>query len=168
MIHIIKGSVVNQNTDAIVNAANKTLLGGGGVDGAIHSAAGSQLLAECRTLGGCETGSAKITKGYNLKAKYVIHAVGPVYHEKADDEAKLASCYTTSMNLASEYKCKSISFCGISTGIYGYPLEEAVQIAMNTVSKWLSDHPEYDIDVYFCCFTDCEYETYMKMEENLK
>lgn len=164
MISIVKGSVVEQETDAIVNAANCSLLGGGGVDGAIHRAAGPQLLEECRTLGGCETGSAKITKGYNLKAKYVIHAVGPVYHGRPKDAELLYSCYTTSMDLALEHKCKSISFCCISTGVYGYPLAEASRIAVTAVEKWFEEHADASIQVFFCCFTDREFETYKRIE----
>lgn len=162
-MEIIKGSVVEQDTDAIVNAANGTLLGGGGVDGAIHRAAGPGLLNECRTLGGCNTGDARITKGYQLKAKYVIHAVGPVYYGKPEDSVLLSSCYQRCMDLAFEKKCKSISFCGISTGIYGYPLSEAAPIAMNTVKKWFENHPDADIDVRFCCFTEKEYEIYSSL-----
>lgn len=161
-IHIIRGSVVDQATDAIVNAANNTLLGGGGVDGAIHRAAGPKLLEECRTLHGCPTGSAKITKGYNLKAKYVIHTVGPIYHASTNDPIQLESCYKTCMDLAQQNNCKSISFCGISTGVYGYPLKEAVEISKKTVNKWLADHPDYQIEVYFCCFNEREYTEYTR------
>lgn len=165
-IQIIRGSVVDQETDAIVNAANHTLLGGGGVDGEIHRVAGRQLLDECLKLGGCNTGDAKITKGYNLKAKYVIHTVGPVYSGSAEDEVLLTSCYKRSMDLALENECKSISFCGISTGVYGYPLDEAVVISKNAVEKWFNEHPNAHIKVYFCCFTDREYDAYMKLEKS--
>ena len=153
------------NTDAIVNAANCSLLGGGGVDGAIHRAAGRELLEECRALGGCKTGDAKITKGYNLKAKYVIHAVGSVYSGRPEDAVLLASCYKKGMDLALENKCRSIAFCGISTGVYGYPLEEAAKISAKTVKDWLEQHPDFAIKVYFCCFTEKEYETYNKITE---
>lgn len=159
-IHIVKASVVFQDTDAIVNAANKTLLGGGGVDGAIHQAAGPELLKECATLGGCETGQAKITKGYRLKAKYVIHTVGPVYSGSKDDPARLSECYKNSLDLALKNSCKSISFCCISTGVYGYPLKEASEIALRTTEKWLSDNPNADMEVYFCCYSEREYEVY--------
>ena len=162
-IHLVRGSVVFMDTDAIVNAANRTLLGGGGVDGAIHSAAGPQLLEECMTLGGCATGDAKITKGYRLKAKYVIHTVGPVYHGRADDARLLSSCYSRSMDLALENGCRSIAFCCISTGVYGYPLEEASRIAVATVSKWLTDHPDCGIRVFFCCYSQTEYEVYKEI-----
>ncbi len=160
-IEIIRKSVVEMDTDAIVNAANCSLLGGGGVDGAIHRAAGKGLLEECKTLGGCKTGDAKITKGYNLKTKYVIHAVGPVYSGRPQDAILLASCYTKSMDLALEKNCHSIAFCGISTGVYGYPIEEAVGISTKTVNNWLEQHPDVEIKVYFCCFTDREYKAYM-------
>lgn len=146
-----------------MNAANGSLLGGGGVDGAIHRAAGPKLLEECRTLGGCQTGDAKITKGYNLKAKYVIHTVGPVYSGKPKDAQLLYSCYKRSMDLAFENGCKSIAFCCISTGVYGYPLQEASEIAIKTVKEWFENHPNADVDVRFCCFTDREYETYKKL-----
>ena len=162
-IQLVRGSVVFMDTDAIVNAANRSLLGGGGVDGAIHSAAGPHLLEECRTLGGCATGDAKITRGYNLKARYVIHAVGPVYHGRADDARLLSSCYSRSLDLALENGCKSIAFCCISTGVYGYPLEEASRIAVATVSKWLTDHSDCGIRVCFCCYSQTEYEVYRKI-----
>lgn len=161
-INIVRGSVVEMETDAIVNAANNTLLGGGGVDGAIHRAAGPQLLEECYDLGGCDTGDAKITKGYALKARYVIHTVGPVYSEsrKAKSAKLLTSCYSRCMEIAYENKLHSISFCCISTGVYGYPLREASEIAVKTVKEWLKAHEDAEIDVYFCCFNDREYEVY--------
>lgn len=164
-IHVVQGSVVDMPTDAIVNAANSSLLGGGGVDGAIHSAAGPELYKECLTLGGCETGQAKITKGYRLKAKYVIHTVGPVYCGREKDALLLASCYKNSMDLALEHDLKSISFCCISTGVYGYPLREASEIAISTVNSWLNSHPEAGIDVYFCCFSPREYAVYTELME---
>ncbi|MCR4676943.1 MAG: O-acetyl-ADP-ribose deacetylase [Sphaerochaetaceae bacterium] len=159
-IHIVRDSVVWQDTDAIVNAANSSLLGGGGVDGAIHAAAGPLLVKECATLGGCKTGEAKITKGYKLKAKYVIHTVGPVYSGTDRDRTLLSSCYTNCLNLALENGCKSISFCCISTGVYRYPLKEATEIALSTTENWLEDHPETDFEVRFCCYSDREYFVY--------
>jgi O-acetyl-ADP-ribose deacetylase (regulator of RNase III) len=142
-------------------------LGGGGVDGAIHRAAGPQLLAECRTLGGCETGDAKITKGYNLKAKHVIHTVGPVYHsagKKAPD--LLASCYRRSLEVASQNKLKSVSFPSISTGAYGYPIEEAAPIAIKTVAEYLKSHPDMQL-VRFVLFGNDAYRVYEKTLQDL-
>ncbi|MBI5650985.1 MAG: O-acetyl-ADP-ribose deacetylase [Chloroflexi bacterium] len=140
---LAQGDITQQDVDAIVNAANESLLGGGGVDGAIHRAAGARLLEECRTLGGCETGNANITRGYNLKAKHVIHAVGPVYRDgKHNEPVLLASAYRTSLELASQNKCASIAFPAISTGIYGYPLEDAARIALRVIVDYLGEHPE--------------------------
>src|SRR5262245_17018223 len=133
-IQLTLGNIVEQDTDAIVNAANTSLLGGGGVDGAIHRAAGPGLLSECRLLGGCPTGSARMTEGYNLKAKHVIHAVGPVYRGRVEDAEKLRSAYRQSMRLAARNKLESISFPSISTGAYLYPVEQAAPIALGTVA----------------------------------
>ncbi|MCX7840432.1 MAG: O-acetyl-ADP-ribose deacetylase [Anaerolineae bacterium] len=142
-LELVQGDITKQEVDAIVNAANSSLLGGGGVDGAIHRAAGPELLAECRTLGGCETGSAKITRGYKLPARYVIHAVGPVYRDgKQGEAALLASAYRTSLELASQHQCTSVAFPAISTGAYGYPMEDAARIAFRTIIDYLEQHPE--------------------------
>ena len=166
-IHAEQGDITKLDCDCIVNAANRSLLGGGGVDGAIHRAAGPELLAECRTLHGCRTGEAKITKGYRLKAKYIIHTVGPIYSGTAEDAAQLADCYRNSLNLAKEHDVHSIAFPAISTGVYGYPLEDATEIAVKTVAQWLEAHADYAMQVIFCCFdarTERVYQTKMKME----
>ena len=141
-VELVQGDIVDQDVDAIVNAANSSLLGGGGVDGAIHRAAGPQLLAECRTLGGCPTGEARITKGYRLAARHVIHAVGPVYHGRAHDAELLASAYRSSLTLAAQHGITTIALPSISTGIYGYPLTEAAPIALQTVKDFLEQHTE--------------------------
>ena len=159
-ITYIKADITKLEVDAIVNAANSTLLGGGGVDGAIHRAAGPELLAECRTLHGCETGDAKITKGYRLTAKYVIHTVGPIYSACESDPVKLKSCYIKSLELAREYDLHSIAFPAISCGVYGYPWEAATEIAVSAVREWLADNADYELDVTFCCFSDDMYRLY--------
>ncbi len=159
-ISVQLGDITTLPCDAIVNAANKSLLGGGGVDGAIHRAAGPELVKECVTLGGCETGEAKITLGYNLPAKHVIHTVGPVHRGKQEDAELLHNCYRNSMNLAMENDIHSIAFPAISTGIYGYPLKEATGIAVSTVKQCLKDNPDYAIDVIFCCFDEETYNVY--------
>jgi len=146
-----QGDITRLDVDAIVNAANRSLLGGGGVDGAIHRAAGPDLLAECRTLGGCPTGEARITRGYRLPARYVIHTVGPVYRGRPEDRRLLADCYTNSLNLAGEKGVRSLAFPAISCGVYGYPMEDACKIAVDTCSAYLADHdlPEKVIFVLF-------------------
>ena len=161
---VLQNGVLNAHVAAIVNAANKSLLGGGGVDGAIHRAAGKALLEECKKLGGCETGDAKITGAYEIKnADYIIHTVGPVYSGKDDDAKQLASCYFRSLDLALEKGCRSIAFPGISTGVYGYPLDEAAVVSLEAIASWFGAHPDVVMNVYFCCFKKDEYETYMKV-----
>lgn len=160
---LYKGDITTCDCDAIVNAANKTLLGGGGVDGAIHRAAGVELLKECRTLGGCNTGEAKITKGYNLKARHVIHTVGPIYSGSESDPIMLANCYKNSLDLAKNKGLHTVAFSAISTGVYGYPLEEAVEIAVATTKKWLAENEDYEMKVTFVCFNDKLYELYKKL-----
>ena len=150
-IEIVQGDITKQAVDAIANAANTSLLGGGGVDGAIHRAAGPELLKECRTLGGCPTGEAKITKGYRLPAKHVLHTPGPVWHGGDHNEDELlASCYLSCLQLASEYGCKSVAFPSISTGVYHFPLERAAKIAVGTVAVYLETHPEIELARMVC------------------
>jgi O-acetyl-ADP-ribose deacetylase (regulator of RNase III) len=165
---LVQGDITKEKVDAIVNAANKTLLGGGGVDGAIHRAAGPELLAECRTLGGCETGDAKITKGYRLPARYVIHTVGPVYRGGSAGEAsKLESCYRRSLEIASEKGLETVAFPAISCGVYGYPIQEAARIALTTVARYLEAHQEIR-EVRFVLFSRGDLEVYEKALEELR
>ena len=166
-IEIILGDITRQSVDAIVNAANCSLLGGGGVDGAIHRAAGPELLAECRTLHGCETGKAKITGGYRLPAKYVIHTPGPVWHGGGYGEPELlASCYRSCLELASQNGCKTVDFPSISTGVYHFPLEKAAEIAIGTIAAYLREHPEIK-RVRMVCFDTRTKDFYDRALEKL-
>jgi len=158
----ITTDITQLEVDAIVNAANESLLGGGGVDGAIHRAAGPEMLAECRSLGGCPTGQAKITKGYRLPAKWVIHTVGPVWHGgKRGEDHLLAACYCNSLELAQQYRAKSIAFPAISCGVYHFPIERAAHIAVETVRGVLREHDGTSIEqVIFACFDEKIREVY--------
>lgn len=166
-IRFLKGDITKLETEAIVNAANSSLLGGGGVDGAIHRAAGPQLLKECQTLGGCLTGKVKMTKGYRLPAKFVIHAVGPVWHDgKNGEPGLLQNCYKNSLQLAADHRLKSIAFPAISTGIYGYPFDAAEKIALTTVREFLQNNP-FPSEVIFVFFSDKDYDRFKVLyEEN--
>lgn len=162
-IAVRQGDITKQNVDAIVNAANTSLLGGGGVDGAIHNAAGDELLEECKKLNGCDTGDAKITKGYKLPAKFVIHTVGPIWRGgKNREDELLASCYRRCLELAEQNSISTIAFPAISTGVYSFPLESATKIAVTEVSSFL--HPNTSIEqVIFVCFSKSAYECYLKV-----
>ncbi|MBE0637034.1 MAG: O-acetyl-ADP-ribose deacetylase [Bacteroidales bacterium] len=162
-IKVVLEDITKLEVDAIVNAANQSLLGGGGVDGAIHRAAGPKLLEECRGLNGCETGNAKITKGYYLPAKFVIHTVGPIWRGGNKNEHQLlAACYSKSLEIASKNDCNSVAFPNISTGIYGYPKEEAAIIAVESVKNFLENN-SIPVTVYFCCFDHENYLIYKRL-----
>ncbi len=166
-LELVEGDITRQDTEAVVNAANKYLRPGGGVDGAIHRAGGPAIEAEGRQLGGCPTGEARITTGGNLKARYVIHTVGPVYKDGRNHEPELlASCYLESLNLASAKGIKSLAFPSISTGVYGYPMADAAQVALMTVKTYLAHHPEIE-RVRFVLFGRAAYEVYEKALQEL-
>ena len=163
-LEVMVGDITTLEVDAIVNAANSTLLGGGGVDGAIHRAAGKGLLEECRSLGGCPTGEAKITKGYKLKASYIIHTVGPIWKGGNEEEADLLqNCYQSSLKLCLKNGIITVAFPAISTGIYGYPKEEACKVAIKTICNFLNNKDSFNIKkVVFCCFDQLTFEIYKK------
>lgn len=162
-ITVVKGDITTQRVDVIINAANKTLLGDGGVDGAIHQAAGPKLRKECQTLGCCRTGEAKITKGYNLPAKFVIHTVGPIYGNEKGKEAKLlASCYKNCLSIAKKHHLKTIAFPAISTGVYGYPKKDAGEIATFTVKRFIKNNP-YFKEIRFVLFSDENLKIYQEI-----
>jgi O-acetyl-ADP-ribose deacetylase len=166
VLELVRGDIVVQDVDAIVNAANTALLGGGGVDGAIHRAAGPELLAECRTLGGCPTGEARITGGYRLKTRHVIHAVGPVYRGQPRDAELLAGAYRSSLLLASQHGARTLAFPAISTGIYGYPLNQAAPVALHAVKAYLEEHPEIEL-VRFVLWNDQAYAAFERAAQGL-
>ena len=162
------GDITTLAVDAIVNAANCSLLGGSGVDGAIHRAAGGELLAECRTLGGCATGAAKITKGYRLPARYVIHTVGPVYSGSTSDAQLLRSCYWNSLELARTHGLHTIAFPAISTGVYGYPKEAAAEVALRTIREWFDAHSDADMRVTIVSFSAQDDAIYQNLQRELR
>lgn len=166
-IAVIQGDITQQRVDAIVNAANNSLLGGGGVDGAIHDAAGPELLEECRKLNGCATGEAKITKGYKLPAKWVIHTVGPIWRggNQGEDEL-LASCYRNCLAIAEQYQIKTIAFSAISTGVYGFPVERAAQIAVREIQRFLESNNSLE-QVILVCFSQRAYDCYLKAVQEI-
>jgi O-acetyl-ADP-ribose deacetylase (regulator of RNase III) len=165
-LEVRQGDITKLQVDAIVNAANKSLLGGGGVDGAIHRGAGPELLEECRTLGGCPTGEARITGGYNLPARFVIHTVGPVYSGKPQDSRLLTNCYENSLKLAADNNAKTIAFPAISCGVYGYPIEQACKIAVDTTCNFLKSTPVIEKAI-FILFSDADRDVYNGYVESL-
>lgn len=162
-LEIWQGDITTLKVDAIVNAANRELRGGGGVDGAIHRAAGPKLNEACRALGSCETGEAKITLGFNLPAKYIIHTVGPVYSGSHSDHLLLAACYRNSLRVAKENGLHSVAFSAISTGVYGYPLDAASKVAFGEVRKWLREHKDYEMRVIMVAYDARTYALYQKL-----
>jgi O-acetyl-ADP-ribose deacetylase len=166
-MEIVDGDITHQRVDAIVNAANHSLLGGGGVDGAIHRAAGPELLAECRTLHGCPTGMAKITRGHKLPAKYVIHTVGPVWHGgESHEDQLLESCYQNSLQLALQYEIRTLAFPSISTGVYGFPIERASRIALKTSKAFLEKDASVE-RILFVCFGSHDYQVYQRAAKEI-
>ncbi len=164
----VQADITTLEVDAIVNAANSSLLGGGGVDGAIHRAAGPELLAECKLLGGCPTGEARLTGGHRLPASYVIHTVGPVWKDGDSGEPELlSSCYRSALELAAKNTIKSIAFPSISTGVYGYPVSSAARIAVSTTQKYLDAHPDQFDAITFCCFSAEDREVYQQILDDL-
>lgn len=163
-LSVVQGDITTLDVDAIVNAANSALRGGGGVDGAIHAAAGPELLAECMTLGGCPTGEARITQGYNLPARFVIHTVGPIWRGGTHAEAeRLGSCYRSSLDLADQHGLGSVAFSAISTGVYGYPRREAALEAVSAVEGWLRGRRTTITDIIFCCFSEPDAHRYREL-----
>lgn len=164
MLTALQGDITQSNAEAIVNAANSSLLGGGGVDGAIHRQAGPELLKECRQIGGCPTGEARITKGYQLPARWVIHTVGPIWNGGNSDEPKLlASCYLNCLLLAKQYQIPSLAFPSISTGAYGYPTEQAAKIAVATVEQFTNENPQTFQQIQFVCFDKTTFQIYQNL-----
>ena len=166
-LEVVQGDITRIKVDAIVNAANTSLLGGGGVDGAIHRAAGPELLDECRRIGGCPTGEARITKGYKLPARYVIHTVGPVYSGKPSDSRLLQNCYKNALALALTNNLRSIAFPAISCGVYGYPIKDAANIAVNASYRFLEKNPAFD-KILFVLFSKHDHDVYIDHIEKLK
>lgn len=168
-INVVLGDITKLKVECIVNAANETLLGGGGVDGAIHRAAGPRLKAECRALGGCKTGQAKITNGYNLPATYIIHTVGPIYGEEPEKKQahQLAECYKNSLDLARKHNIHTIAFPSISTGIYGYPKEKACDIVWKVITSWFFTNRDYNMNIIFCCYEEPTFYLYNKKLQSI-